>query len=50
MNHLNESVRFKLMSGEKRFNFIALYRFPSQLQDLVKPFKEKLELNQNNAK
>ena len=38
------------MSGFKHFSFIALYRLSSQLQDLYEPFKEKLELNQNNAK
>ena len=33
------------MVGDKLCNFIALYRSPSQLQDLFESFKENLELN-----
>ena len=33
------------MVGDKLCNFIALYRSPSQSQDLLESFKEKLELN-----
>ena len=44
-NYLNECVRFQLMVGEKLCNFIALYRSPSQLQDLFESLKENLELN-----
>ena len=36
---------FELMIGDKFCNFIALYRSPSQSQDLFKFFKENLELN-----
>ena len=45
INYLNECVRFELMVGDKLCNFIALYRSPSQLQDLFESFKENLELN-----
>ena len=30
-HYLNECVRFELTFGDKVFNFIALYRYPSQL-------------------
>ena len=33
INYLNECLRFQLMVGDKLCNFIALYRYPSQLQD-----------------
>ena len=33
------------MVGDKPFNFIALYRSPSLLQDQFESFKENLELN-----
>ena len=33
------------MVGDKLCDFIALYRSPSQLQDLFESFKENLELN-----
>ena len=45
INYLSECVRFELMVGDKLCNFIALYRSPSQSQDLFESFKEKLELN-----
>ena len=45
INYLNEFVRFELMGGDTICNFIALYRSPSQAQDLFKSFKENLELN-----
>ena len=37
------------MVGDKICNFIALYRSPSQSQDLFKSFKENLELNLESA-
>ena len=49
INYLNECVRFELMVGDKLCNFIALYRSPSQSQDLFKSFKENLELNLESA-
>ena len=33
------------MAGDKLCNFIALYRYPIQTQDLFESFKENLELN-----
>ena len=45
INYSNECVSFELIVGDKIFNFIALYRSPSQLQDLLESFKENLELN-----
>ena len=45
INYLSEFVRFELMVGDKLCNFIALYRSPSQSQDLFESFKENLELN-----
>ena len=49
INYLNECVMFELMLGEKLCNFIALYRSPSQSQDLLESFKENLELNLESA-
>ena len=49
INYLNECVMFELMVGEKLCNFIALYRSPSQSQDLFESFKENLELNPESA-
>ena len=49
INYLNECVRFELMVGDKLCNFIALYRSPSQSQDLFESFKENLELNLESA-
>ena len=40
---------FELMVGEKLCNFIALYRSPSQSQDLLESFKENLDLNLESA-
>ena len=37
------------MVGDKLCNFIALYRSPSQSQDLFESFKENLELNLESA-
>ena len=37
------------MVGDKLCNFIALYRSPSQSQDLFESFKENLELNLQSA-
>ena len=48
-NYLNKCVRFELMVGDKLCNFIALYRSPSQSQDLSESFKENLELNLKSA-
>ena len=45
INYLNECVRFELMVGDKLCNFIALYRSPSQSQDLFESFTENLGLN-----
>ena len=45
INYLNECVRFELMVGDKLCNFIALYRSPSQSEDLFESFQENLELN-----
>ena len=44
-NYLNECVRLELMVGDTLCNFIALYRYPTQSQDLFESFKENLELN-----
>ena len=33
------------MVGNKLCSFIALYRYPSQLQDQFESFKDNLELN-----
>ena len=49
INYINECVRFELMIGDKLCNFIALYRPPSQSQDLFESFKENLELNLESA-
>ena len=49
INYLSECVRFELMVGDKLCNFIALYRSPSQSQDLFESFKENLELNLESA-
>ena len=49
INYLNECVRFELMVGDKLCNFIALYRSPSQSQNLFESFKENLELNLESA-
>ena len=49
INYLNECVRFELILGDKLCNFIALYRSPSQSQDLFESFKETLELNPESA-
>ena len=49
INYLNECVRFELMIDAKRCNFIAIYRSPSQSQDLFESFKEHLELNLGSA-
>ena len=49
INYLNECVRFELMLGDKLCNFIALYKSPSQSQDLFESFKENLELNLESA-
>ena len=38
------------MVGDKLRKFIALYRSPSQSQDLFESFKENLELNIESAK
>ena len=46
----NECVRFELVVGDKLGKFIALYRSPSQSQDLFESFKENLELNIESAK
>ena len=48
-NYLNGCVRFELMVGDTLCNFIALYRSPTQLQDLFQYFKENLELNLESA-
>ena len=37
------------MLGDKLCNFIALYKSPSQSQDLFESFKENLELNLESA-
>ena len=37
------------MLGDKRFNFIVFYRFPSQLQDQFESCKENFELNLESA-
>ena len=47
--YLNECVRFELTLGDKLFNFSALYRYPSQLQDLFESFKKNLELDLESA-
>ena len=49
INYLNECVRLELMVGDKLCNFIALYRSPSQSQDLLESFKENFELNLESA-
>ena len=49
INYLNECVRFELILSDKLCNFIALYRSPSQSQDLFESFKENLELNPESA-
>ena len=49
INYLNECVRFELMVDDKLCSFIALYRSPSQSQDLFESFKENLELNLESA-
>ena len=49
INFFNECVRFELLLGDKLCNFTALYRSPSQLQDLFESFKEKLEPNLESA-
>ena len=49
INYLNECEMFELMVGEKLCNFIALYRSPSQSQDLLESFKENLDLNLESA-
>ena len=38
-------MQFELMLCDKLCNFTALYRSPSQSQDLFESFKENLELN-----
>ena len=48
-NYLNKCVRSELMVGDKLCNFIALYRSPSQSQDLSESFKENFELNLKSA-
>ena len=37
------------MVGNKLCSFIALYRYPSQLQDQFESFKDSLELNHEST-
>ena len=40
INYLSECLKFQLIVGDKLYNFIALCRYPSQLQDQFESFKE----------
>ena len=53
IHYLQECINFKLKIGDKLFNFISLYRSPSQSQDEFEKFSENFQrsldgLLQNN--
>ena len=45
VQYLEECINFELNIGGKIWNFISLYRYPSQTQDEFEKFIENLELN-----
>ena len=45
VNYLYECINFEIMIGNKIYNFITLYRSPSQNQDNFQAFIDNLEMN-----
>ena len=45
---MQESICFELRVGDKNFDFLSLYRSPSQSKDDFDTFAENLELNLEN--
>ena len=42
---LHECINFELKIGDKLYNFVALYKSPSQTQDEFEKFSDNLEMN-----